>query len=109
MINLMSFNQTGNMAENTLSDEILDDKPTIDELITNARTAKWKELGIKLQLDSVNLDNCHGYTDMYLLWLGEKGDDATRRVLIKALRDLKLGGVADDYVKYLKKLVSLLY
>ena len=105
----MSFNQTDNMAKNTLSDKILDDKPTIDELTTHARTAKWKELGIKLQLDHVNLDDCHSYTDMYLLWLNEKGDDATRRVLVKALRDLKLGGVADGYVKYLKTLVSLLY
>ena len=109
MINLMSFNQTGNMAENTLSDEILDDKPTPDELTTHARTADWNELGIKLGLDSVNLGGCHGYADMYQSWLKEKGDGATRRVLINALRDKLLNNVADDYVKYLKKLVSLLY
>ena len=109
MIDLMSFNQTDNMAKNTLSDEILDDKPTIDELTTHARTADWNELGIKLGLDSVNLGGCHGYADMYQLWLQQKGDGATRIVLIKALKEKLLTNVADDYVKYLKKLVSLLY
>ena len=105
----MSFNQTGNMAENTLSVKILDDKPKITELITNARTEHWNDLGILLGLDCVNLGSSYSYSKMYQSWLSEKGDGATRRVLIKALRDLKLGGVADDYVKYLKKLVSLLY
>ena len=107
MINLISFNQTGNMAENTLSDEILDDKPTPDELTTHARTADWNELGIKLGLDSVNLGGCRGYAKMYQSWLQEKGDGATRRVLIIALRAKLLNSVADDYVKYLKTLVSL--
>ena len=109
MINLMSFNQAGNMAENTLSDEILDDNPTIDELTTHARTADWNELGIKLGLDSVNLGGCRGYAEMYQSWLQGKGDGATRRVLIKALRAKLLNNVADNYVKYLKTLVSLLY
>ena len=95
------------MAEDTLSDKILDDKPTIDELTTHARTAKWNELGIKLTLDDESLGQCNGYDSMYQLWLQEKGDGATRRVLIKALRDKNLNNVADNYVKYLKTLVSL--
>ena len=95
------------MAENTISDKILDDNPTIDELTTHARTDKWNELGINLGLDSVNRRGCHGYDSMYQLWLEEKGNGATRRVLIKALRDKKLNNVADNYEKYLKTLVSL--
>ena len=89
------------MAKNILSDKILDGIPDIHELITNAKTAKWNELGIKLGLGAVNLAGCHGYADMYQLWLQEKGHSATRRILIIALRDIKENMVADDYVKYL--------
>ena len=101
MIDLMSFNQTGNMAENTLSDKILDGIPDIDELITNAKTAKWNGLGVKLGLGAVSLGECNDYVKVYQFWLKEKGHSATRRILIKALRDIKENMVADDYVKYL--------
>ena len=95
------------MTENTLPNYILDGSPGIDELTTHARTAKWNELGIKLGLDNVDLDKCNGYDSMYQLWLQEKGDSATRRSLINALRIKKLNKVADDYVKFLRTMVSL--
>lgn len=95
------------MATNTIPNYILDVSPLIDELTTYARTAQWNELGIKLGLDDVYLGGCNGYDSMYQLWLQQKGDGATRRSLINALRDKMLNKVADDYTKYLRKMVSL--
>ena len=105
MIDLMSFNLTGNMAENTLSDNIMNGIPEINELITYAKTSEWNELGIKLGLGTQSLAECNGCVKMYQLWLREKGYGATRRILIKALREIKEARVVDDYVeKCLKKL-----
>ena len=95
------------MAEKSIPDNIMDGIPDRKELIANARTARWNELGIMLGLDAVKLDQCKDYDKMYPLWLDDKGHSATRRVLIKALRDIRQNKVADDYVKYLIKLVSL--
>ena len=94
------------MAEKSIPDNIMDGIPDTKELIANARTARWYELGIMLGLDAVRRDQCNDYDKMYQLWLDDKGDSATRRALIKALRDIRQAKVADDYVKYLIKLVS---
>ena len=95
------------MAEKSLPDNIMNGIPDINELITHAKTAEWNELGIKLGLGARSLAECNGSVKMYQLWLREKGYDAKRRILIKALRDIKETRVADDYVeKCLKKLVS---
>ena len=65
-------------------DQLLDQQPPIQEITTHARTEKWNELGTQLQLDSVNLAECHSLTSMYQLWIQEKADKATRRSLLDA-------------------------
>ena len=96
------------MTENSIPDNILDGNPDADELITYARTAEWDKLGIKLKLDGVSLQGCRDYDDMYQKWIGEKTkSETTRRKLIAALRAIKQNRVADDYIEYLKTLVSL--
>ena len=86
--------------------ELLDQQPTIQEITTHARTEKWNELGTQLQLDSVNLAECHSLTSMYQLWIQEKADKATRRSLLDALRSIKQNNVARIYEDYLKTMVS---
>ena len=97
----------GNIAEGgvhvfTLPDHLLDQQPSIQELISHARTAKWNQLGVTLELDSVDLAGCHDYTSMYQLWIMEKADKATRRNLITALKAIRQYNVIKDYEKYLK-------
>ena len=87
-------------------DQLLDQQPPIQEITTHARTEKWNELGIQLQLDSVNLAGCHSLASMYQLWIQEKADKATRRSLLDALRAIKQNDVARIYEYYLKTLVS---
>ena len=87
-------------------DQLLDQQPPIQEVNTHARTAKWNELGIQLQLDSVNLAECNSLTSMYHLWIQEKADKATRRSLLDALRAIKLNNVARIYENYLETIVS---
>ena len=87
-------------------DQLLDQQPTILELATHARTEKWNELGTQLQLDSVNLAECHSLTSMYQLWIQEKADKATRRSLLDALRAIKQNNVARIYEDYLMTMVS---
>ena len=84
----------------------MDEQPTHDELISHARTAKWYQLGVKLELDSVDLDGCHDCTRMYRLWIMEKGRSATNRSLLVALRAIRQNYVADAYEDYLKTKVS---
>ena len=84
----------------------MDQKPTIQELTTHARTAEYNELGVTLLLDNVNLAKCHDYTSMYQLWIMEKGRGATRRSLLNALRAIRQNNVADAYEDYLKTMVS---
>ena len=86
--------------------ELLDKQPTIQEITTHARTEKWNELGTQLQLDSVNLAECHSLTSMYQLWIQEKADKATRRSLLDALRAIKQNNVARIYETYLMTMVS---
>ena len=96
------------MTENSIPADILDGNPDTNELITYVRTAEWNKLGINLKLDGVSLRGCRDYDDMYQKWIDEKNkSETTRRNLIAALRSIKQNRVADDYVEYLKTLVSL--
>ena len=79
----------GGVHVSTLLNQLLDQQPTILEISTHARTEKWKELGTQLQLDGVNLAECHDLTSMYQLWIQEKAYKATRRSLLDALRAIK--------------------
>ena len=96
----------GGVHVSTLPDHLLDQQPTLEELISHARTAKWYQLGVELELDSMNLDGCHDYTSMYQLWIMEKGRSATRRSLLDALRAIRQNYVADAYEHYFKTMVS---
>ena len=87
-------------------DQLLDQQPPIQEITTHARTEKWNELGTQLQLDSVNLAECHSLASMYQLWIQEKADKATRRSLLDALRAIKQNNVARIYEDYLMTMVS---
>ena len=85
---------------------LLDQQPRLKELTTHAKTAKWYQLGVELELDSVDLAGCTDLTSMYQLWIEEKAEMATRRNLLTALRSIKLNNVAWTYENYLKTLVS---
>ena len=89
----------------TLLDLLLDQQPPILEVTTHARTAKWNQLGIILELDNVNLAGCHSCTDMYQLWIEEKSEKATRRNLLDALRSIRQNNVANRYEDYVKTLL----
>ena len=84
-------------------DQFFDQQPSIQEITTHARTEKWNELGTQLQLDSVNLAECHSLTRMYQLWIQEKADKATRRSLLDGLKAIKQNNVAKIYEDHLKK------
>ena len=98
----------------SLSSSLLDDVPPLDEICNYARTGYWYELGIQLELDSVDLERIK--TDpvtnkllcMYQVWLNKKAGAATRRQLLKALRTDLVGqnNVAESYEQKLKRLVS---
>ena len=92
-----------------LPDHVLDQQPTIQELMTYADTAAWNPLGVELQLDSVTLAGCTDCTSMYQLWLMQKAKTATRRNLLTALHARKLGAIIQKYENYLKKLVDTIY
>ena len=85
---------------------LLDQQPDLNELITHARTARWHLLGVKLELDSVDLDGCTDFTSMYQLWIKEKANMATRRTLLTALRSIRENNVAWMYESYLRTKVS---
>ena len=84
----------------------MDQRPTLEELISHSRTAEWFDLGVKLGLDSVDLAGCRNCTRMYQLWIMEKGKSAMRRCLLDALRAIRQKDVADAYEDYLKTTVS---
>ena len=84
----------------------MDQQPGLKELTTHARTAKWNQLGVQLELDSVDLDGCTDMTSMYRLWIKEKAEMATRRNLLTALRSIRENNVAWKYENYLKAKVS---
>ena len=60
---------------------------SIYTLATYAETAKWNKLGVKLELNSVALAECHDCTRMYQLRIEEKAKGATRRSLLYELLD----------------------
>ena len=91
----------------TYFDAFLNEKPTVAELCELVRVgAKWHELGILLELDSVNLngiDELNKDCDfkamrMFELWLRTK-PNATRRQIIETLKeeDIDMNAVAVDY------------
>ena len=88
---------------------LLNQQPDLKEITNFARTDKWYQLGIQLELDGVDLA---GYTDMehtYQLWIQQKAKDATRRNLLIGLRAIRQNNVACQYEDYLKRfLVSFL-
>ena len=88
-----------------LLDQLLDEQPPIAEVIKHARTSNWNRLGVQLQLDSVYLAGCYVYTNMYQIWIMEKGNNATRRNLLNALRAIRENRVANLYEKYLQTMV----
>ena len=90
----------------TLPEYFINQQPPHNELIEHARTAEWYQLGVKLGLDSVDLDGCHDYTSMYRLWIMQKGRGATRRSLLDALRAIRQNNVATSYEVYLKTIVN---
>ena len=96
----------GGVHVSTLPDDLLDQQPTIQEVTRYARTAEHNQLGVTLQLDSVNLAGCHDYTSMYQLWIEEKARGATRRNLLVALRAIRQNNVARIYEEYLETIVS---
>ena len=85
---------------------LLDQQPHLRELTTHARTAEWYQLGVELELDSVNLDRCTSLTSMYRLWIEEKAEMAIRKNLLIALRSIKQNNVARLYEDYLRTKVS---
>ena len=87
----------GSVHVSTLPDQLLDQQPSILELTTYARTAEWNQLGVQLQLDSVDLAGCHDCTSMYQLWIMQKAREATRRSLLVALRAIRQNDVGRTY------------
>ena len=90
-------------------DQLLDQQPPILELAIHARTFEYNQLGVTLQLDSVNLAKCHDYISMYQLWIEEKAQNATRRSLLDALTTIGLNDAASKYKDYLKTMLGELH
>ena len=85
---------------------LLDQQPGLKELTTHARTAHWYQLGVELELDSIDIDGCTDMTSMYRLWIQQKANMATRRNLLTALRSIRENNVAWMYESYLRTKVS---
>ena len=106
------------MATRNLSfEEILEEKPTLDELCEHIRIgSKWYQLGIQLKLNAKKLEDIHKLPDdstykttkMFELWLDTK-PDATRRQVVDALRKevVEEITVAYEYEQTLRKSSSL--
>ena len=106
------------MATGNLSfEEILVEKPTLDELCEHIRIgSKWYQLGIQLKLNAKKLEDIHKLPDdsiykttkMFELWLDTK-PDATRRQVIDALRKevIEEITVAHEYEQMLRKSSNL--
>ena len=106
------------MATRNLSfEEILEEKPTLDELCEHICIgSKWYQLGVLLKLNDVKLDDIHRLAEnstyktlkMFKLWLDTK-PDATRRQVVDALRKevVEEITVAYEYEQTLRKSSSL--
>ena len=96
-------------------EQLLDEVPQLHEVCNYVRTAHWYELGIQLQLNTVDLDSINesAVTDklsrMYNVWLNTKGNAATRRSLLAALQTEHVGQkwIADKYKERLITMVSV--
>ena len=88
-----------------LFDQLLDQQPSLKELASNAKTAKWYELGIQLELNGVDLAGCTDFTRMCQLWIEEKAEKATRRNLLNALEAIRQNNVVREYTEYLRQLL----
>ena len=82
---------------------LLDQQPKLNEITEFARTAKWYQLGVQLELDDVDLDECNDIARMYRLWIQQKAQNATRRNLLIALRAIRENNAAWQYEQYLKR------
>ena len=95
-------------------EQLLDEVPQLHEVCNYVRTAHWYELGIQLQLNTVDLDNINdsSMTDklsrMYNMWQ-KKADSPTRRSLLLALQTEHVGQkrIADEYKEKLMTMVSV--
>ena len=85
---------------------LLDQQPSLMEITEHARTAQWNLLGVKLELDSVDLAGCTDLTSVYQLWIKEKAKMATRRNLLTALQSIRDNNAAWKYEDFLRKKVS---
>ena len=106
------------MATRNISfEEILEEKPTLDELCEHIRIgSKWYQLGVLLKLNDVKLDDIHRLAEdstyktlkMFKLWLDTK-PNATRRQVVDALRKevIEEITVAHEYEQTLRKSSSL--
>ena len=102
------------MAERNLSfEEILEEKPTLDELCEHIHIGgKWYQFGILLKLDSKKLDDIRRQPDdstyktlkMFELWL-DTNPNATRRQVIDTLKKevMEENTIAHKYEQSLKK------
>ena len=92
-------------------EEILEEKPTLDELCEHIVIGtKWYQLGIQLKLDVTQLDVINEQNSdvtqktskMFQLWLSTN-PLATRRHVLEALRKRMIGenNVANEYEKVL--------
>ena len=88
----------------------MDDKPTLDELITHVDVGvEWMRLGTLLKLDMKDLQAIDHVKpaisdrlqQMYNKWLTSK-TGATRRQLLDALRVLNLNVLAEEYEEWVR-------
>ena len=104
------FISTGTMADDStpsIQKHIMDSNPDIKELTDHVTTAKWKDLGIQLDIKGRILAECNTCTEMYLKWLAIKPKrETTRRNLIAALKKIDEIRLADDYMEHLGTMVS---
>ena len=102
---------------NQTFEEILEEKPTLDELCEHIRIgSKWYQLGIQLKLNAKKLediyklpdDSTYKTTKMFELWL-DTNPNATRRQVVDALRKevIEEITVAHEYEQTLRKSSSL--
>ena len=85
----------------------MDQQPPLIELIPHAKTSKWFKLGVHLELNDVDLNECDSdLSRVYNLGIQEKAENTTRRNLLSALRAINESNVAKIYEDYLKTLVS---
>ena len=89
----------------SLFDQLLDQQPPLKELTSNAKTAKWFDLGIHLELNRVDLEGCTDFARMCLLWINEKAEKASRRNFLNALEAIRQNNVVREYKEYLRQLL----